>query len=480
MAYSFVGIQTLYLATLYNPIYWNTSCLIVNSSSLDNDEDEEEELSEEEIKKRNKSTNYDKIARAIGDIQKAGIKVSLIDINKSGYSFEPDVENNEILFGLKGLLNVGDEIVDAIIKNRPYSSPKDFVYKVKPKKSAMISLIKSGAFDKMVDRKFMLSWYIYETCDKKSRINLQNMSGLIANKILPTTNEFEMPYKVYEFNRYLKSKCKTIKDSSNYYIDTRCINFLTSIEKDNMVQQLISPMDFPNKYEGNLHFILNVKNWDKVYQKYMDTYRAWMSTNQQEILKTLNQKIFMADWQKYAKCHSPNLESAWEMEVMCFYYHQHELANIDSRYGYADFFKLPEQPVVDKVFYKKGVPINIYKLSKICGTCIAKNKTKSTVSLLTPTGVVTVKFRKEYFSLFDKQISVKGPDGKKKIMERSWFNRGNMIVVTGIRRDSDFIVKKYQSTGGHQLYKIDSIDDKGIIQLRDERYQGEAEEDDDD
>ena len=34
-------------------------------------------------------------------------------------------------------------------------------------------------------------------------------------------------------------------------------------------------------------------------------------------------------------------------------------------------------------------------------------------------------------------------DGKKKIVERSWFNRGNMIVVNGMRRDNDFIMKKY-------------------------------------
>ena len=57
------------------------------------------------------STNYGKIAKAIGDIRAAGIKVSLANINKSKFGFAPDVENNQILFGLKGLLNVGDELV---------------------------------------------------------------------------------------------------------------------------------------------------------------------------------------------------------------------------------------------------------------------------------------------------------------------------------------------------------------------------------
>ena len=108
----------------------------------------------------------------------------------------------------------------------------------------------------------------------------------------------------------------------------------------------------------------------------------------------------------------------------------------------------------------------------MCGTCIAKNKTKSTVTLLTTTGVVNVKFRKEYFTLFDKQISEKGADGVKHVVEKSWFNRGNMIVVQGIRQGDDFITKKYATSNGHQLYKIDSITANNELVLKTERYMG--------
>ena len=119
----------------------------------------------------------------------------------------------------------------------------------------------------------------------------------------------------------------------------------------------------------------------------------------------------------------------------------------------------------------------MFKLYKICGTCIAKNKTRGTVTLLTTSGVVDVKFRKEYFSLFDKQISEKGSDGVKHVMEKSWFNRGNMIVVQGMRSGDEFVAKKYASTGGHQLYKIISIDKDGDLVLTNQRYQGGFEED---
>ena len=188
-------------------------------------------------------------------------------------------------------------------------------------------------------------------------------------------------------------------------------------------------------------------------------------------MNKLNNKIFKDDWDKYA---SKSI-SAWEMEVLCFYYHEHELAHVNnSKYGFVDFFQLPEEPIVDRTFSKGDKTITMYKLYKICGTCIAKNKTKSTVTLLTTSGVVEVKFRKEYFSLFDKQISEKQIDGTKKVMEKSWFNRGNMIAVQGIRQGDNFIAKKYASSGGHQLYKIDKILDNGDIELKDERYNGGA------
>jgi DNA polymerase-3 subunit alpha len=206
----------------------------------------------------------------------------------------------------------------------------------------------------------------------------------------------------------------------------------------------------------------------------MDIFRKWIAEEKETILNTLNQEIFMEDWNKYAK----GSISAWEMEVLCFYYHEHELANINNdKYGFVDFYSLPEDPVVEKTFRKNGKDINIFHLNRICGTCIAKNKTKSTVTILTTTGVVNVKFRKEYFAMFDKQISERGADGVKHVVEKSWFNRGNMIVVTGIRSGDDFISKKYASTGGHQLYKIDEVLPNGDLVLKDSRYQGGIEED---
>lgn len=471
--YSYIGLQSAYLATYFNPIFWNTACLIVNSGSLEDNSTEEivdiyepeaEDLANgatfidlpDKATKIRKTTNtdYSKIAKAIGSIISAGIEVFPVDINYSDFGFSPDVKNNRILFGMKALLNINDDIIKTIIANRPYTSPEDFVQRVQPKKNQMVSLIKSGAFDSMMDRKECMKWYLWEVCDKKQRLTLQNMPGLLKYNLIP--EKYALECRVYEFNRYLKAITKadaaTYKD--HYSLDTRAIGFIQEIGQDDLLTT------------DNLAWFIECKKWDKVYQKYMDNLRDWLSKNKESALKALNEAIFKEERDKYAQ----GSISAWEMEVMCFYYHEHELAHVDNpRYGFVDFFKLPEEPIVDRSFVKGNKEIKIFKLSKICGTCIAKDKMKSTIALLTPTGVVTVKLRKEVFSLFDRQISERQPDGTKKVLEKSWFNRGSLLVVQGFRSGDNFISRKYSSSGGHQLYKINEVFPNGEIALQVER-----------
>lgn len=422
------------LATKYPIIYWNTACLITDSGELED----------------NGSTDYTKLAKAIGKIRDAGIKISSVDINNSKFGFEPDEKNNSILFGLKALMGVGDEIINKTIENRPYSSVQDFLNKVKPNKTAMLSLIKGGAFDNMGDRIKIMEWYLTITSDQKKRITLQNLSALSKYNLIPQAYKKER--SIYEFTRYLKSINKGAKDK--YKLDERAINFLTKIEKDDLI---------------GADMTLDMALWDKkVYQPTMDIFRNWITKNQTRILNQLNKVLFKEEWDKYAQ----GGLSDWEMEVMCFYYHEHPLAKINNaKYGITNFKDLPENPVIDSTFTtKNGNRVNLYKIFKICGTCIARDKNKATVSLLTTDGVVDVKFRKEQFALFDKQISTRDADGTKHVAESSWFTRGDMIMVQGIRTGDSFMAKKYASTGGHTIYKITEVNGTDII-LQTERTQ---------
>ena len=110
------------------------------------------------------------------------------------------------------------------------------------------------------------------------------------------------------------------------------------------------------------------------------------------------------------------------------------------------------------------------------GTVLDRDKSKKTVTLLTKSGVVTVKIFGQVFANYDKQISVKGSDGKKHVIEKSFFSRGNKIVVSGIRREDSFCAKKYSKTPWHLVELITKIDNEfGAIETRGVRA-GEEEE----
>ena len=54
------------------------------------------------------------------------------------------------------------------------------------------------------------------------------------------------------------------------------------------------------------------------------------------------------------------------MEALCFYYHEHELSNVNNdRYGFVNFYNLPEDPIVERTFTKGGKEIKIFGESKI-------------------------------------------------------------------------------------------------------------------
>ena len=61
-------------------------------------------------------------------------------------------------------------------------------------------------------------------------------------------------------------------------------------------------------------------------------------------------------------------------------------------------------------------------------------------------------------------------------MEKSWFNRGSMIMVQGIRLGDIFVTKKYKNSVGHQLYRILEVSKEGDLVLQTERYKGDSEE----
>lgn len=471
MLYSFIGIQTLVIATQWPVIYWNTACLIVNSQSIEEEEttedfleenpseadcqeeleemdDDEEEPTKKKEKKKVKTVNYGKVATAIGKMKSAGIEVSPPDINQSAYTFIPDEKKNLIRYGLRGITKVGDDIVKQIIENRPYTSIPDFLSKVKINKPQMVNLIKCGAFDSFGQREQVMHEYINLISDAKKRITLQNMKMLIDFGLIPS--EYDFVRRVFNFNKYLK----TSKVDDLFLLDNIAMVFF---DKNFSIDKLVEDA------RAESGFGIKQITWKKIYDEVMDRIRPYVKENNQKLLSSVNSRLTEDVWNKYCL---GNI-SKWEMDSVSCYFHEHELAHVDNTYyGFSNFFDLAEEPEIERVFEIKGKRVPIFKIHRIYGTVLARDKMKKLVTLLTPDGVVTVKIFGEVFNIYDRQISEKGVDGKKHVKEKSTFARGNKIVVCGIRDGDSFRAKKYKATPYHLCELIEEVYPDGKIKMR--------------
>lgn len=462
------------LAFNYPIIFWNCANMIVDSGATDSitdeDEDDEKEVvildsddedeDEDDVvvatkkKAENKTVDYEKISLAIGKMRKHGISVSLPDINMSDYSFTPNVESNTIIYGIKGITRIGDSLVKEIIMNRPYTSINDFMSKVKVNKTQIVNLIKSGCFDRVEGktREDILYDYTVSISDTKSRLTLQNMPSLIRENLIP--DEMKEYEKLYNFNKYLKQ----YKSSIYYILDSDARDFYCNRFDTNQIKEIES---------GETGIIQTV--WDKMYKKAMEPMRDYLKDPKNHMLDIVNGRAISVMKDKYAK---GNI-SKWEMQSVGFYSHEHELQKYYNdgyfnSYPLTSFSMLPEDPVVDKMVFNKksGQNIPLFKLSFIAGTVIGKNKNKHIVALLTDSGVVNVKIWDAQFTKYDKQISIKLDTGKKKIIERSWFSRGNKLLLCGIRRGDNFIPKIYKNGCGLSSPIILIDDDMNLVYSR--------------
>lgn len=480
LAYSLIALQEMNLAHNFPIMFWNCACLISDAGGaeaseegeeeeavveeinyedyegIENfvDEDDEDEDDEEEEtsktnkkKKKTKSTNYGKIASAIGKIKSSGVNVAPPDINKSTYTFSPDIENNTIRYGLSGITKVGEELVKTIMDGRPYTSVDDFLRRIKINKPQMVNLIKSGAFDCFGDRNKIMYDYIASVSDTKKRITLQNMKMLIDFGLIP--DDYDMERRVYNFNKYIK---KFKLDGTYFGLDEVAFAFYSQ----HFDMDKVEPCE-----DTESGFKIKQVTWDNYYQKHMSIVRPYVQKHAAELLVSVNERLMNDTWNKYCT----GSLSKWEMDSVSFYSHEHELRGIDmDRYELTDFFDLPEDPIVDRVIPIKGKQVPILKLFRICGTVLDRDKAKKTVTLLTTSGVVTVKIFGGVFSNYDKQISERGADGKKHVIRKSEFARGNKIIVCGVRDGDGFRAKKYSHTPFHLVETIEYINNDGTIE----------------
>ena len=466
VAYSTIALQEMNLAYYYPVIVWNCACLSVDADAIDensftymddiadywvDDEEEEEDVVEGDDspkKKKASKVNYDKIAMALGHFK--DINIELPDINEAKLGFIPNIDNNSIMFGLKGLSKIGDDIVTEIIARRPYTSLEDFIQKMKKSdgktiisKDKIINLIKAGCFDKLLDsREKAMKYYLNLLVPPKKNVTLQNMGKLIEYDMLPEELNFEKG--VYLFTKEARKN----KDGNGYYI-------LDEI----MYQWFCKWMkQEPPKFEGV--YKINSTKWDALYDIKMEKVRTYLRTNKDALIKKFYDIEFGMEWDKYCK----GDELQWELDSLNFYHSGHPLTNVKLPYDVDPITALVDNEF-DGYWNIKGNKVPKMVIRRIQGTVLVKNKQKNLIVLSTPDGVIQCKIYKSQFAKYDKVV--KNSDGE--VLEPSFLDKGTHLMMTGVLRDGIFVPKVYKDTGHEPIMKIILTDQNEFVELVDKR-----------
>ena len=77
-----------------------------------------------------------------------------------------------------------------------------------------------------------------------------------------------------------------------------------------------------------------------------------------------------------------------------------------------------------------------------------------------------------HYTFYSKQISKENENkkGSKTVIEKSWLTRGNLLLISGIRRDDQFWPMVYNDTiYKHTINLIKKVNENGTLELQVER-----------
>lgn len=419
-------------------------------------------------------------------MQKQGINITLPLINSTDFGFSPDEENDRIIYSIKAINGIGDDVARLIIKNRPYTSFDDFCERMVDtkliKNSQMVKLIKAGCFselhseDRRETMQCFIGRYMIKPVEKLTfaqfdrLMNYDSKYHFIPKEVFVSIREKYFKEYVLDdrflFKLYIDPKKRLPKCGYNdrwFKLDEDSMKFFQKNYSEDSIEAV----------EGT-SYIISEKKFIKENDQKLIPLKEWMVS--EDAIRFYNQAQLCEVWNDVAE----GTVAHWEMEALSIYCTQeHELSGVDkTKYGIVDFFEEPIEPIAYDCYYrrvkqgesyvKKSFPK--YTISRIVGTVLDKNKDRHMVSLLTPTGMVNVKFDKGQFSHYDRQMSERNNNGTKTITEKSWFTRGNKLIVCGFRQGDQFRAKKYVDTvWKHTCNLITQVDENGNINTQMER-----------
>lgn len=397
--------QELALCHMFGNAYWKAACLTIDSGITETD--------------KKGTIDYGKIAEAVGNMRD---EILAPDINKSKIGFS--VNNDKILYGLVAINGVNEAEANEIIANRPYSSFADFRARCNVSNKAIISLIKAGAFDSIeTDRKKIAMDYVRETTPLLKSLTTVQADSIVNNGLLPKELD-----KFVKFNTIRKD----ILQAKNLFEQINKTNAWYIISENNltMIKQLGFTVEFDFNDNGDM--IIQKTKLQNAFKKQTEPLADFLKS--EEALKTYNIMLLNKEWQK--KFSGDLLE--WQMQAIRSY--------LGTSHG-LDKYDLSYLPLKEFKDLNDGVKIDDFKyeLCLIAGTVVNSDKDKHLVSVLTKSGIVRCKLSKQHFAQYNYVNSIQ--EGKsKKILEGSWFESGNLLVLQGFKQGEVFYCKGYQSS----------------------------------
>jgi len=222
------------------------------------------------------------------------------------------------------------------------------------------------------------------------------------------------------------------------------------------------------EYSAN-GIIISEKRFDKEYQKFIEPLKEIIASP--EFVREFNIAQFYEIWDSVAQGSIPK----WEMDSVTYYSDKHELDGVNTKmYDISNYFEIDPTPEIIETYTRGNREYQKNRIFTLIGTVLDRNKDKHTFSLLTPDGVVTCKTYAGAFSHYDKAITRKGAGGKKETIEKSWFTRGNLLMVKGFRREDQFVLRTNAVKGQekeHTIKLIWGVEENGELILQNERAQ---------
>lgn len=460
MPYSAEALQEMNLFYHYPPVYWNCATMIVNAGLANGTSDNEEDTS-------SKTTDYGKIAKSIYRAKEGGVIVKAPSINDSELIFSPHEQDNSILFGLGAISGINSDVTSQILSNRPYTSFTDFYNKNAYKgslvtKSKFIQLIKAGCFDEFEpDRRIVMRQYFILSTPNVTSLAMNNIGQIKAARV-PIPKSIIGPYnfRKYVCNRqFLFGKHPKFKSKALYWLDDMAQRYFNARCKNSLTEGV----DY--WFEDDRWIVVD-KSLEKLLAPSIETLKDYINTP--EFLDKFNK----------ARAKQSMIESVdgldvnrWSLDSCSFYSKQHEYADVDAvKYNITPFEQLPEEPVFITQSFK-GREWKQFSLSQIIGVVLARNDNNHIVTILDyHDNVVNVKFDGGLYAYMKQQISVINPDGSKTVTDKSWFTRGQGLILTGYRYGDDFKIKNYsRSVFPCKVIRVDGINDDGSLELTTER-----------